>query len=243
MEKSDLENHKNPNLGFISKKIQAFQEKYAEVSDNLIEQEYNFTEYSNDRYSLVVDVFQNTVFYVAVPFEAFIDILKDKQNNLYISFGIDFSRIKNSLLAKRQQAELSKIEKKFRKGQAKLREQLIKRYEKCQITGLKYEELLIASHIKPFGMSEENEEYDLNNALLLSATFDKLLDLGLMTFDKDNYLVFSDILPYEDVRKLKIDIIDNYLDFSKEQKAYIEYHRNNVFRVVNYPITTNAGWR
>jgi hypothetical protein len=243
MEKTDLENHKNPNLDFITKKIQAFQEKYAEVSDKLIEQEYNFTEYSNERYSLVVDVFQEVVFYVAVPFETFIDILKDKQNNLYISFGIDFSRIKNSLLAKRQQAELSKTEKKFRKGQAKLREQLIKRHEKCQITGLKYEELLIASHIKPFGMSEENEEYDLNNALLLSATFDKLLDLGLMTFDKDNYLVFSDILPYEDVRKLKIDIINNYLNFSKEQKAYIEYHRNNVFRVVNYPITTNIGWR
>ena len=233
MEKTDLENHKNPNLDFISKKIQAFQEKYAEVSDNLIEQEYNFTEYSNERYSLVVDVFQNTVFYVAVPFEAFIDILKDKQNNLYISFGIDFSRIKNSLLAKRQQAELSKVEKKFRKGQAKLREQLIKRYEKCQITGLKYEELLIASHIKPFGMSEENEEYDLNNALLLSATFDKLLDLGLMTFDKDNYLVFSDMLSPEDIYKLKRLIINYHLNFSEKQKEYINYHRDTVFKIVN----------
>jgi len=238
MEKTDLENHKNPNLDFIKQKIQEFQEKYAEAP-NLVEQEYEFTDYSEGRQSLITSIFYDTVYYVAVPFETFIDILRDKQNKLYISFGIDFSLIKNSLLAKRQQAELSKTEKKFRKGQAKFRDDLIKKYGKCQITGLKYEELLIASHIKPYGMSSEKEEYDLNNALLLSATFDKLLDLGLMTFDKDNYLVFSDILPYEDVRKLKIDIINNYLNFSKEQKAYIEYHRNNVFRIVNYPVMTN----
>lgn len=244
MEKSDLENYKSPNLVFITKKIQEFQEKYAEVS-NLIEREYYFTEYSKNRYSLVVDIFRDTVFYVAVPFETFIDILKDKQNKLYISFGIDFSLIKNSLLVKRNETELSldKKVKKFRKGQSKLRERLIKKYERCQITELKYEELLIASHIKPYGISNEKEEYDLNNALLLNATFDKLLDLGLMTFDKNNYLVFSDILPHEDVRKLKIDIVNNCLNFSKEQKQYIEYHRDNVFRMVNYPITTNDNWR
>ncbi|MEG7978867.1 MAG: hypothetical protein NY202_03015, partial [Mollicutes bacterium UO1] len=233
MEKTDLENHKNPNLDFIAEKINKFQEKYAEASD-LVEQEYYFTEYSKDRYALVIDIFKEIVFYVAVPFETFIDILKDKQNNLYISFGIDFSLIKNSLLAKRQkEATPTTKEKKNRKGQAKLREKLIEKYKQCQITEIKHKELLIASHIKPYGVSEENEEYDLDNVLLLNATFDKLLDAGLMTFDKDNYLLFSDMLSSEDIYKLKKLVINYHLKFSEKQKEYIKFHRDTVFRVMN----------
>jgi len=243
MEKTDLENYKEPNLDFITKKIQEFQKKYDEAPE-LVEQDYIFTKYSKDRYSLVVDIFKEIVFYVAIPFETFIDILKDQQNNLYISFGIDFSLIKNSLLAKNKQtSSLDKNNKRVRKGQAKLREKLVEKYQKCQITELKYEELLIASHIKPHSLSNEEEKYDLNNALLLNATFDKLLDLGLMTFDKDSYLVFSDILPHEDIYKLRRDIVNFCLNFSEKQREYINFHRDSIFRVVNYPITTNANWK
>jgi len=243
MEKTDLENYKEPNLELIAEKINKFQEKYDEASD-LVEQEYYFTEYSKDRYSLNVDIFKEIVFYVAIPFETFIDILKDNQNNLYISFGIDFSLIKNSLLAKIKQKLLSdKNYKKARKGQSKLREKLVVKYQKCQITELKHPELLIASHVKPHSLSNEEEKYDLNNALLLSATFDKLLDLGLMTFDKNDYLLFSDILPNEDIYKLKRDIVNYCLNFSEKQREYIDFHRSSIFRVVNYPITTNERWR
>jgi hypothetical protein len=235
MQNTDLENYKKPDLKKIEEKLQKFQEMYNEEFD-LIEQDYHFTEYSKNRHSLVVDVFKEIVYYVAIPFETFIDILKDEQNNLYISFGIDFSLIKNSLLAK---TKVDKSDKKVRKGQAKLRQRLVEKYQRCQISEIKYEELLIASHIKPYSISNEDEKYDLNNALLLNAIFDRLLDLGLMSFDKDNYLLFSDILPNEDIYKLKRNIVHYCPDFSEKQKEYIEFHHNNIFRVVNGPITTN----
>ena len=80
----------------------------------------------------------------------------------------------------------------------------------------------IASHIKPYKLSNKDEKYDLENVLLLSATF-----------DKDNYLVFSDILPPTDIFKLKRDIVHYHLEFSEKQKEYIAFHRERVFRMVN----------
>ncbi len=98
---------------------------------------------------------------------------------------------------------------------------------------MEYNELLIASHIKPWFFSEEKEKIDLNNVLLLSAIFDKLFDRGLITFDINGYIIFSDLLPNNDVYKLKKIIKNKQLRFNNEQKEYIKYHREKIFRYIN----------
>jgi hypothetical protein len=54
----------------------------------------------------------------------------------------------------------------------------------CVLERLSYP-VLIASHIKPFIDSTENEAYDPNNGLLLSRTIDSLFDLKYISFSDE----------------------------------------------------------
>ena len=54
----------------------------------------------------------------------------------------------------------------------------------CIITGLDHPKLLVASHIKPWAVSTNAERLSVDNGLLLSATYDRLFDCGLITFKK-----------------------------------------------------------
>ncbi|WP_338974039.1 HNH endonuclease [Spiroplasma endosymbiont of Tricholauxania praeusta] len=229
---------KSPDIKKINEMINMFYSKYNSMlleNDNFNE-EYIMTTFSKNRYALEIPIFSKIIFYIAIPFETFLEIKKTKDNHVFISFGLDFSLIKNSILFK-QQNELRKNSNKrivtARKGQDELRKKIIKKYSVCQITELEYNELLIASHIKPWVFSEEKEKIDLNNVLLLSAIFDKLFDRGLITFDINGYIIFSDLLPNNDVYKLKKIIKNKQLRFNNEQKEYIKYHREKIFRYIN----------
>ena len=65
----------------------------------------------------------------------------------------------------------------------------------CFLEKLEYP-VLIASHIKPFIESDENEVYDPNNGLLLSRTIDSLFDgrkgkPPYISFDDEGNIIFS----------------------------------------------------
>lgn len=90
--------------------------------------------------------------------------------------------------------------------------------------------VVIASHIKPFIESEENEAYDPNNGLLLSPTIDSLFDgrkekPPYLSFNDDGTIIFSERLN-EKVKefwknyKLEEDILN------EKRKEYLAYHRN-----------------
>lgn len=99
--------------------------------------------------------------------------------------------------------------------------------EKCMVEQLSYP-ILIASHIKPFIESNEDEAYDPNNGILLSRNIDSLFDLGYVTFSDNGEIIFATHLK-QDVK----DFISNYsLDdrfINPKRLEYLEYHRNNVF--------------
>lgn len=99
---------------------------------------------------------------------------------------------------------------------------------KCMLENLSYPSL-VASHIKPFIKSNENEAYDSNNGLLLSRNMDILFDQGYISFNDDGTIIYSPKLTQDVIKYL-----DNYkLDeiFINENRIqYFEYHRNNVFR-------------
>lgn len=99
--------------------------------------------------------------------------------------------------------------------------------EKCMVEKLSYP-TLIASHIKPFIKSNEDEAYDPNNGILLSRNIDSLFDLGYITFRDNGEIIFATHLK-QDVK----DFIANYsLDnrfINAKRLEYLEYHRNEVF--------------
>lgn len=99
---------------------------------------------------------------------------------------------------------------------------------KCMVENLSYPSL-VASHIKPFIKSNENEAYDPNNGILLSRNIDSLFDLGYITFKDNGEIIFATHLK-QDVK----DFISNYsLDnrfINAKRLEYLEYHRNEVFQ-------------
>jgi hypothetical protein len=80
---------------------------------------------------------------------------------------------------------------KLRRGQEYFREAVLNNFGgRCGITGLAVRELLIASHILPWG-SHTSERLNVRNGLSLSRLHDAAFDRGLITFDDDLRLQLS----------------------------------------------------
>ena len=65
---------------------------------------------------------------------------------------------------------------KARLGQGLFRHRVAEREPACRVTGLKRQEFLVASHIKPWRDCDNSERLDGANGLLLSPHVDKLFD-------------------------------------------------------------------
>ncbi len=80
---------------------------------------------------------------------------------------------------------------KQRRGQEYFRDAVLNNFAgRCGVTGLPIRELLIASHILPWG-SHPAERLNVRNGLCLSRLHDAAFDRGLITFDDDLQLVLS----------------------------------------------------
>lgn len=120
---------------------------------------------------------------------------------------------------------------KARIGQGMFRDGLIEKYEgKCVVTGIDKKRLLIASHIKPWAICDNNERIDTENGLLLCPNMDKLFDYGLITFMDDGKMNISSFVGKQNIERLHIskDMVVN-LKASKRLLKYLEYHRDTLF--------------
>lgn len=118
---------------------------------------------------------------------------------------------------------------KIRLGHSKLRDEVIKNKYKCEICGLSYNKLLVASHIKPWSKSDDSEKLDFENILLLCSMHDALFDKGLISFDDNGKILISRELGEEEKALVNINE-DSCIDInSQKQKDYLKYHRKNIF--------------
>lgn len=99
---------------------------------------------------------------------------------------------------------------------------------KCMIERLSFPSL-VASHIKPFVQSEENEAYDPNNGLLLSRNMDVLFDQGYISFEDNGKIIFSEWLKTDVVEFLKNYTLDQVF-INNNRLQYFDYHRKNILR-------------
>ena len=84
--------------------------------------------------------------------------------------------------------------------------------------------VLVASHIKPFILSDETEAYDPNNGLLLSRTLDSLFDLKYISFDDNGRMLKSERLSSDVWEHWKDVELDNVL-LNDTRRAYLAIHR------------------
>ena len=127
---------------------------------------------------------------------------------------------------------------KARKGQGEFRKNVIKKENKCRLTGVIKKDLLIASHIKPWKVSSNLERLDGNNGLLLSPHVDKLFDKGWITFLDNGDLISVSKEIDEALNQWGISLPVNVGSFSLKQTTYLAYHREHVFdKVKKIPVT------
>lgn len=97
-------------------------------------------------------------------------------------------------------------ETKIRIGQTDFKSALMSEMHFCPITGIDEKKLLIASHIKPWSHSNNDERLNPKNGLLLSPLFDKLFDknIGLITFTLSKEILISRFLSRENIKRLNV---------------------------------------
>jgi len=117
-----------------------------------------------------------------------------------------------------------------RRGQGKYRAELLRIEHECRISHVRNPEYLIASHIKPWRHSDNDERLDGENGLLLNPNVDLLFDRGLISFEDNGDVIFSPVADRIDLPKLGIDPTQplNVGSFTSGQKSYLAFHRRDL---------------
>ncbi|MFI0473737.1 HNH endonuclease [Halomonas sp. HMF6819] len=115
---------------------------------------------------------------------------------------------------------------KSRIGQGAFRQKLINMWGGCAVTGCEVKELLVASHIIPWRVSEANR---LNpyNGFLLVAHLDKAFDSGLISFDSEGCIMISSEFKGCNLIGIYPDL---FINLKPEHERFLKYHRFNVYR-------------
>jgi len=121
---------------------------------------------------------------------------------------------------------------KARRGQSLFRFRVFQIETGCRLTNVANPDLLIASHIKPWRLCETtHERLDGANGLLLTPHVDRLFDRGLLAFADDGAVLRAPSLPAEDLARLGLAeaCARGVGGFSERQRAYLAWHRSEVF--------------
>jgi putative restriction endonuclease len=127
---------------------------------------------------------------------------------------------------------------KVRRGQQFFRQMILNAFDgRCCVTGIPVRELLVASHILPWGDFPE-ERLNPQNGLCLSRLHDAAFDQGLIALDDDYRLVLSrELKSHFPQRALELDFAayaGKPLMMPQEapcpSRDFLRYHRQKVFK-------------
>lgn len=132
---------------------------------------------------------------------------------------------------KKEQEKIKNI-RQAREGQGKYREQLLEQCHYCPITMIADERLLIASHIKPWAASNDQEKIDPFNGYMLSPMIDKLFDRGFITFTESRRILLSEFIsPYTWKQiGLKNNTFYGTIPMDDCRIEYLKFHHQSVFK-------------
>jgi len=120
-----------------------------------------------------------------------------------------------------------------RRGQDVLRKVLLRREgSKCVISGVTHEDLLVASHIKGWSESKDDdgrERLDVENVLLLAANWDALFDKKFISFDPETGKMIK-AARIDDETLRKFGVPDNWRESisipvnTDRRREYLRWH-------------------
>ncbi len=116
-----------------------------------------------------------------------------------------------------------------RLGQGEFRKKCLKLFPACPITGISFQPLLRASHIKPWAACQNgHERLDPYNGIILAAHIDALFDQGWLSFSNNGHILISTELDFE--VKTQLNLPENIPPFSAQYHYYLKWHRENILR-------------
>ena len=173
--------------------------------------------------------------------------IKDRENLMYESELI-LSKIEGQTLEKKYEYDLLDVQNLNLKGLTKerivktrvnqnfFRKIILANYNyRCAISGVDISSVLIASHIKPWQVDKDNR-LNPENGICLDAFYDKCFDRGLIGFDRNYSILFSDYLRksykkdyfkkyFESIEGKKINLPEKFLP----NPNFLEYHLEHCF--------------
>lgn len=111
-------------------------------------------------------------------------------------------------------------------GQGTFRKELINYWGCCSVSGITSTWILIASHIKPWKVSNNNERLDVYNGLLLLPNLDKLFDKGYISFNTNGQVIYSKYLSMDDKKTLHLTDDLKLSKVNPNHIPYLKYHNN-----------------
>lgn len=142
---------------------------------------------------------------------------------------LDLNDIENIIDSEITETEKKQIIKS-RIGQSAFKKALLAVEKKCRLCGVSDERFLVASHIKPWSQSDNQERLDVNNGLLLCPNHDALFDKGYISFDDDGVILISANL--DEAAKVFLNINESMkIAINERRQHYMEWHRENIFKI------------
>jgi hypothetical protein len=136
----------------------------------------------------------------------------------------DIQHVTNLTQTEKNQLIVSRI------GQGIFRRDLILDCGYCPITLVDDTKLLIASHIKPWRLSDNNERLNPKNGFLLTPTYDGLFDKGFISFTNDKRIIISPKISNEN--KNRLNLIDGTIYPRLPilgREDFLDFHRTEIF--------------
>jgi hypothetical protein len=204
-------------LKYIYENIEKYRKKSGKTPDNTIQERVQ----RDDRFTrIALGIYGLTEFLENIE-EYDLGFFTTKENKI--------------IFKQKQQIESTEkiIKQKVRIGQSSFRNDLLKSLKKCPITQIDEKRLLIASHIKPWIHSNNEERLNPNNGFLLSPLYDKLFDkgIGLITFTPDKEILISKKLSIENRARLNVNNMDYIADLPIDgREEFLEYHKKYIFQ-------------
>lgn len=118
---------------------------------------------------------------------------------------------------------------KSRIGQGIFRKGLIEYWHGCAISQCPLTWMLIASHIKPWRDADNMERLDSYNGLLLLPNYDKLFDLGYISFNQKGKIMYSRLLDKFDREAIGLNNDLHLVKLEQQHLKYLKYHNENCF--------------
>jgi hypothetical protein len=132
-----------------------------------------------------------------------------------------------------QRDDISPTEKQrlvsARRGQGIFRVGVSLVEKSCRVTLTTNKRHLIASHIKPWAQSTDEERLSRFNGLLLAPHVDHLFDKGYISFRNDGSVLVSRLADREVLGQWHIDPAAEGGPLKQQQEVFMEYHRDAIF--------------